>query len=499
MDYILAIDQGTTGSTVLVFDSQGGLRGRGYSEFSQHYPEPGWVEHDATEIWETTHGVVGQALEDARIQASDLAAVGITNQRETTVLWDRATGEPVHRAIVWQDRRTAAICRRLKAEGLEEEFKKRTGLLLDPYFSGTKIAWLLERDSSLASRAEKGEILFGTIDSWLLYKLTGGAVHATEPTNASRTLLYSLELRDWDPELCQWLGVSPKMLPKLVPSSGVMGMTAPSSFFGAEVPIAGIAGDQQAALFGQLCLTPGSQKNTYGTGCFLLCNTGDSLVRSSAGLLTTMAVSESGKSTYALEGSIFIAGAAVQWLRDGLGLIASAHETEALAKSVESTDGVYLVPAFVGLGAPHWDPDARGVLVGLTRGTTRNHLIRATLESIALQTYDLMQAIAGDLPDSMRTGISWLGVDGGASKNDFLMQFQADILGIELRRPKISETTAAGAAYLAGLGAGVWASADELRSFVSVDRTFEPSMEEARRQEILAGWKKAVSTALFRP
>jgi glycerol kinase len=499
MGFVLAIDQGTTGTTVLVFDDEGRLRGRGYAEITQYYPQPGWVEHDPVEIWEKTRDVVGKALENAGIDASDLDAIGITNQRETTVLWEAASGRPVHRAIVWQDRRTAPLCQQLKARGLEGAFRRRTGLVLDPYFSGTKIRWLLDQDPELRRRAEQREVLFGTIDTWLLYQLTGGAVHATEPTNASRTLLYSLEKGGWDEELCDWLGVPRAMLPEVLGSSEILGMTDPSSFFGVTKPVSGMAGDQQAALFGQLAFTPGSQKNTYGTGCFLLCNTGHEIVRSKAGLLTTAAVGSRGETAYALEGSVFIAGAAVQWLRDGLGFIQSAAETEDLARSVESTDGVYLVPAFVGLGAPYWDPDARGALLGLTRGTRKEHIVRAALESIALQTYDLVEAIRKDVPEALRKEMRTLGVDGGASQNDWLMQLQADLLRLELRRPKIAETTAAGAAYLAGLGAGVWGSADELHAFVQVDRTFEPSMPEERRQEILAGWRDAVQRTLWRP
>jgi glycerol kinase len=499
MGFVLAIDQGTTGTTVLVFDEQGHLRGRGYSEFTQHYPRPGWVEHDPMVIWETTLSVVGEALGRAGIDASDLDAIGITNQRETTVLWEASTGRPVHRAIVWQDRRTAELCQQLKARGLEPEIRRRTGLVVDPYFSGTKIRWLLDSDPELQRRAERGEILFGTIDTWLLYKLTGGAVHATEPTNASRTLLYSLEKQAWDDELCEWLGVPRPMLPEILRSSETMGMTDPATFFGVTVPVAGMAGDQQAALFGQLCFTPGSQKNTYGTGCFLLCNTGSQLVRSRSGLVTTMAVGPGGESAFALEGSVFVAGAAVQWLRDGLGLISSAAESEAMAESVESSEGVYLVPAFVGLGAPYWDPQARGTLVGITRGTRREHVVRATLESIALQNYDLAAAMQQDLPGPIRKEVRFLAVDGGASQNDFLMQLQADLLQVELRRPKIAETTAAGAAYLAGLGVGLWRSADELASFVEVERTFEPQMSEERRQELLAGWRTAVERTLWKP
>jgi glycerol kinase len=486
--HVLAIDQGTTGSTALVFDDTGRVRGRGYSEFTQHYPRPGWVEHDAEEIWQISMRVVKAALRSARLKATDLAAVGITNQRETTVLWDRKTGKPVHRAIVWQDRRTAGICERLKAEGLEETFRARTGLVIDPYFSGTKLCWLFEHSRGLQKRASR--LAFGTIDSWLVWKLTGGRSHLTDFTNASRTLLFDIERRAWDGELLAALGVPHEILPEAVVSSGTVAMTDAKAF-GAEVPISGIAGDQQAALFGQACFRPGQVKNTYGTGCFVLMFTGERPTRSRKGLLTTIACAADGSPAYALEGAIFIAGAAVQWLRDGLGLIVTAKESERLARSVDSTLGVYVVPALAGLGAPYWDPEARGAILGLTRGVSRAHVVRATLESIAYQTRDVvdtMEAESGQPLAGMRA-------DGGASANNLLMQFQADMLDNTVDRPKVIETTALGAALLAGRGVGLWTDAAMMEKVRRTDRVFEPRMKPEVRQAYYAGWRRAVAAA----
>jgi glycerol kinase len=486
---VIALDQGTTGSTSIVFGPQGEVLGRAYAEITQHYPAPGFVEHDAEEIWTRSLRVLREALEASGVPASGVRAIGITNQRETTVLWDRKTGDPVHRAIVWQSRQTAEICARLKAAGHEPLFHERTGLVLDPYFSGSKIAWLLERDPALRARAEAGEIAFGTIDTWLAHRLTGGRVHVTDPTNASRTLLYDIHARRWDPELCRILGVPPAMLPKVAPSSGVVGETAALDGFPARVPIAGIAGDQQAALFGQGCFEPGMAKNTYGTGAFLVLNTGDRRVISSRGLLTTLCCDARGRAAYALEGSVFVAGAAVQWLRDELGLIQTAAETGPLAETVADTHGVYVVPAFVGLGAPYWDAEARGAIVGLTRGASRAHLVRATLESLAYQSRDVIDAMNQESGVPLRE----LRVDGGACANDFLMQFQADVLGVSVDRPALVETTAAGAAFLAGLGVGFWRDAQELAHTRRRDRLFTPAMPPARREELYAGWKTAVS------
>lgn len=487
MPHVVAIDQGTTGSTVLVFDRRGAIAGRAYSEFSQHYPKPGWVEHDPEEIWTVTLKVLRQACRKAGIRGQDIAAIGITNQRETTVVWDRRTGKPVHRAIVWQDRRTADTCATLRARGAEPLVRRKTGLLLDPYFSGTKVRWLLDHAKGAADRAARGDLLFGTIDTWLIWKLTGGAAHVTDPTNAARTLLFDIHSRSWDDELCKLLGVPRTMLPEVRPSSGLFGTTTPD-ILGAPVPIAGVAGDQQAALFGQGCTSPGMAKNTYGTGCFLLMNTGQQAVASQHGLVTTIACDATGGPAYALEGSVFVAGAAIQWLRDGLGLLKKAAESEALARSVESSLGVYLVPAFVGLGAPYWDADARGAIVGLTRGVTRAHVVRAALESLALQTRDVVDAMAADAGAS----VSSLRVDGGAAANNFLLQLQADLLNATVERPKLVETTAMGAAFLAGLGVGFWRSPAEVGKVRKVDRTFRPKMKAAQRDALYQGWQAAV-------
>jgi len=489
--FLLALDQGTSGSTALVVDAEGVVRARGYAELPQHYPEPGWVEHDPEDIWATMAEAAAVALARAGIGGREVAAVGITNQRETTVVWERATGAPIHRAIVWQCRRTAAACERLRAEGLEATVRERTGLVLDAYFSGTKIAWLLDHVPGARARAGRGELAFGTVDTWLLWKLTGGRVHATDVSNASRTLCLNLATVDWDAPMCAMLDVPHEVLPVVVDSAGVCGETVDLGWLPAGVPIAGIAGDQQAALFGQACFTAGAAKNTYGTGCFALLNTGDRPVASHHGLLTTLAWRIEGRTTYALEGAVFIAGAAVQWLRDGLGIIATAGETEALARSVGDTGGVYFVPAFVGLGAPYWDQRARGIIVGLTRGTTRAHLARAALEAIAYQSRDVLDAMAADA----KASLGEVKVDGGAIANDFLCQFQADVLDATVARPAVIETTALGAAYLAGLGSGLWRSLDAVAERHAIDRHFTPSMDALARAEGYAGWRRAVERA----
>ena len=487
---VLAIDQGTTGSTSLVIGADGRVMGHAYSEFTQHFPRPGWVEHDAAEIWEVTVRVAREALSEARGQGSEIRAIGITNQRETVVLWNRETLAPVHRAIVWQDRRTAPICRELKEGGHEAAVRASTGLVLDPYFSGTKLTWLLRECPDLRRRAESGELAAGTIDSWLIHRLTAGRVHATDPTNASRTLLYALRAGGWDDTMLELFEVPRALLPEVRRSSGDFGVAAGEAL-GVEVPVAGVAGDQQAALFGQGCWRAGLAKNTYGTGAFLLLHTGAEAVASEHGLLTTAACDETGGPAYALEGSIFIAGAAVQWLRDGLRVIAEAAESEALARSVADNDGVYFVPAFVGLGAPHWEPEARGTVVGLTRGTRREHLVRAALEAMAYATADVLRAQEAD------SGVSAteLRVDGGAATNDFLMQLQADVLGIPVRRPALVETTALGAAGLAGLYAGVWGSASDFLVAGGTPSVFQPRMEPPERARLLAGWARALRAA----
>ncbi|HEU5193290.1 MAG TPA: glycerol kinase GlpK [Methylomirabilota bacterium] len=489
--YVLALDQGTSGSTALVVDADGVVRARGYAELTQHYPQPGWVEHDPEEIWLTMGQAARQAMASAGVTGAEIAAIGITNQRETAIVWERASGAPIHRAIVWQCRRTAALCDELKARGAEPLVRERTGLVLDAYFSGTKIRWLLDHVPGARARAARGELAFGTVDAWLIWKLTGGRVHATDVTNASRTLCLDLKSVDWDAQMLRLLEVPREVLPSIVDSSGVCAETSDVGWLPAGVAIAGIAGDQQAALFGQACYAPGSAKNTYGTGCFVLLNTGDTPVASAHGLLTTIAWRLAGRTSYALEGSVFIAGAAVQWLRDGLGLVRQAAETQALAESVEDTGGVYFVPAFVGLGAPYWDQYARGTIVGVTRGTTRAHLVRAALEAIAWQSRDVLEAMAADA----RTRLPALKVDGGAAANDFLCQFQADVLDTAVVRPRIIETTALGAAYLAGLGAGVWRSLDTLAERHPIDRTFTPRMDAARRARGYEGWQRAIERA----
>ena len=463
MKYVLALDQGTTSSRAIVFDENGSMRGVAQKEFRQIFPQPGWVEHDADEIWSTQLGVAVEAVARAGIKNSDIAAIGITNQRETTVVWDRRTSKPICNAIVWQDRRTADRCRALKAAGHEPLFRERTGLVLDPYFSGTKLAWILDNVPGARARAEKGELAFGTVDSWLVWKLTDGQAHVTDPSNASRTLLFNIQTGEWDSELLKILNVPRSLLPEVRSSSEVYGQMK-------GIPIAGIAGDQQAALFGQLCTEPGLAKNTYGTGCFMLMNTGTRPVTSKNQLLTTVAWRLGHRTEYALEGSVFVAGAVVQWLRDSLGIIRTSADVEALAKSVPDSGGVYFVPAFVGLGAPHWDPYARGAIVGLTRGSTAAHIARAALDSIAFQTADVMQAMQADSGIQLKE----LRVDGGASRNDLLMQFQADALGIPVIRPAVSETTAWGAACLAGLATGVWSSPRELAKCWKADKSFTP-------------------------
>jgi glycerol kinase len=478
---------------VLVLDRRGRVCGRAYREFTQHFPRPGWVEHDPEEIWRVTLSVLRAACRRAGAHGHDVAGIGITNQRETTVLWDRR-GRPVHRAIVWQDRRTAEHCEALRAAGAEDLLRRKTGLVLDPYFSATKLRWLLGHVRRAGERAAHGELRFGTVDSWLVWKLTGGAVHVTDPTNASRTLLYDIHERRWDADLCRLFEVPEALLPEVRPSSGVFGETT-ADVLGIPVPIAGIAGDQQSALFGQGCTAPGMAKNTYGTGCFLLLHTGQRPVASSHGLLTTVACDERGGPAYALEGAVFIAGAVIQWLRDGLGLLARAAESEKHARSVQDSLGVYVVPAFVGLGAPYWDPDARGAVLGLTRGVTRAHLVRATLESLAFQTRDLMDAMAADAG----APLSELRVDGGASANDFLMQFQADLLGVPVERPSLVETTAVGAAQLAGLAVEFWRSPRELAGTRRHDRRFRPRMPAERREALYRGWRDAVARVRTRP
>lgn len=488
--YILSIDQGTTSSRAIVFNHEGEIVSVAQKEFTQYYPKPGWVEHDPEEIWATTSGVIDDALGKANIRREQIAAIGITNQRETTVVWDAETGKPIHNAIVWQDRRTAGICDSLKKKGLEETIRNKTGLVVDAYFSGTKIKWMLDNVEGARERAEKGELRFGTIDTWLIWKLTNGNVHVTDYSNASRTLIYNIFELHWDEELLTELGIPRSMLPEVKQSSEVYGKTD-ADVFGAEIPIAGIAGDQQAATFGQVCYEKGMAKNTYGTGCFMLMNTGEEAVKSEHGLLTTIAWGLDGRVEYALEGSIFITGAAVQWLRDELKIIDSAPDSEYFAKKVEDTGGVYVVPAFAGLGAPYWDMYARGTIVGLTRGSSKEHIIRATLESIAYQTRDVLESMEADSGIELKT----LRVDGGAVQNNFLMQFQSDILGVEVERPVINETTALGAAYLAGLAVGYWDSQEELVKKWNRDALFQPQMDEESKEKLYAGWKRAVERA----
>lgn len=493
--YVLAIDQGTTSSRAIIFNKKGEIVETAQKEFEQFFPEPGWVEHDANEIWTSVLACIAEVLRKSDIDPSQIASIGITNQRETTVVWDKATGKPIYKAIVWQSRQTDGICKKLKDAGQEPLFRKKTGLLLDPYFSGTKVKWILDNVAGAREKADNGELQFGTIDSWLVYKLSGQQTHVTDYSNASRTLMYNIHELKWDEELLDILTVPKSMLPKVCPSSEVYAYTVNYHFFGHEVPIAGIAGDQQAALFGQACFEKGMAKNTYGTGCFMLMNTGEKAIHSENGLLTTIAWGLNGKVEYALEGSIFVAGSAIQWLRDGLQLIENAPESEPLAVSVDSTDGVYVVPAFVGLGTPYWDSDARGAVFGLTRGTTKAHFVRATLESLAYQTKDVLDVMEAEAGLSLKE----LRVDGGAVKNNFLMQFQSDLLRVPVSRPVIQETTALGAAYLAGLATGYWESIDDIRVYWQEDCRFEADKEADEVYELVDGWKKAVqATQLFK-
>ncbi|WP_430885656.1 glycerol kinase GlpK [Fusibacter sp. JL216-2] len=489
--YILALDQGTTSSRAIIFDKAGQIVRTAQKEFTQIYPKAGWVEHDPMEIWGTQSGVAREVLEYAGISPQEIAAIGITNQRETTVVWDKTTGKPVYNAIVWQCRRTANICDNLKAAGHENYIRENTGLVVDAYFSGTKVKWILDNVEGAREKAEAGDLLFGTVDSWLIWNLTRGKNHVTDYTNASRTMLYNIKDLKWDENILEAMNVPASMLPEVKPSSEVYGVTDPQTFGGAEIPIAGIAGDQQAALFGQACYSEGMVKNTYGTGCFMLMNTGEKMVPSKNGLLTTIAWGLDGKVEYALEGSIFMAGASVQWLRDEMKMIDDAKDSEYFATQVDDTNGVYMVPAFAGLGAPYWDMYARGTMVGLTRGANRNHIIRATLESIAYQTRDVIDAMQAD------SGIELteLKVDGGATANDFLMQFQSDILGVDVRRPQVAETTALGAAYLAGLAVKFWSSKEEIAKNWAVDQTFKNEIPQIKRDELYGGWQKAVERA----
>ena len=486
--YILALDQGTTSSRAILFDRQSRIVQAAQKEFTQYFPQPGWVEHDAEEIWRTQYAVAEEVINRSGISLAEIAAIGITNQRETAVVWEKATGRPLYPAIVWQCRRTTAIVEELAAQGWAEKIRAKTGLVLDAYFSGPKVKWILDRVGGARVRARRGELLFGTVDSWLIWQLTGGKVHATDYSNASRTMLFNIHTLDWDDEILAALDIPRLMLPEVKPSAGEFGLATCGVFAGGHIPIAGTAGDQQAALFGQMCFTPGMAKNTYGTGCFMLMNTGGQVVESKHGLLTTIAWGFNGQVEYALEGSVFMAGAAIQWLRDGLGVIETAGQSEQLAAQVAETCGVYVVPAFTGLGAPHWNMRARGAVFGLTRGTGRAHLVRATLESLAYQTKDVLTAM------EMDSGIAleFLKVDGGAVANNFLMQFQADILGVPVERPVVTETTALGAAYLAGVAVGFWRDQAEIRAGWQLSRRFDPVMDETVRAKLYRGWCKAV-------
>ncbi len=488
--YILSIDQGTTSSRAILFNKKGEIVHSAQKEFTQYFPKPGWVEHNASEIWGSVLAVIAGCLSESGIDASDIEGIGITNQRETAVVWNKETGQPVYNAIVWQSRQTRDICEELKEAGHNDLFHSKTGLLIDAYFSGTKVKWILDNVDGARELANEGKLLFGTIDTWLIWKLSGGKAHVTDYSNASRTMMYNIYDLQWDDELLEILDVPKSMLPEVRQSSEVYAQTIDYHFFGKSIPIAGIAGDQQAALFGQACFEKGMAKNTYGTGCFMLMNTGDKPVKSEKGLLTTLAWGLNGKVEYALEGSIFVAGSAVQWLRDGLRMIKDAADTETYCRAVDSTDGVYVVPAFVGLGTPYWDSDARGAVFGLTRGTTKDHFIRATVESLAYQTNAVLDAMEEESGIKLKT----LRADGGAVKNSFLMQFQSDILNVPVEIPKINETTALGAAYLAGLAVGFWESQEEIASQWIIDKSFEPTMDQEKRTELVDGWERAVAS-----
>ncbi|SDW88624.1 glycerol kinase GlpK [Paenibacillus sp. PDC88] len=490
--YIMSLDQGTTSSRAILFNKKGEIVYTAQREFPQYFPQPGWVEHNPSEIWSSILAVIATCLAEAEVKPSQIAGIGITNQRETAVVWEKDTGHPVYNAIVWQSRQTADICADLKTQGHEEMIRQKTGLLIDPYFSATKVKWILDHVDGARDRAERGELLFGTIDSWLIWKLSGGTAHVTDYSNASRTMMYNIHDLEWDQEILDLLDIPQAMLPEVRGSSEVYAHTVPYHFFGSEVPIAGAAGDQQAALFGQACYEEGAIKNTYGTGCFMLMNTGERAIHSQHGLITTIAWGIDGKIEYALEGSIFVAGSAIQWLRDGLRMIKDSKDSELYSSRVDSTDGVYLVPAFVGLGSPYWDSEVRGAVFGLTRGTSKEHFIRATLESLAYQTRDVLNAMQQDSGNPLAK----LRVDGGAVKNNLLMQFQSDILGAPVERPVISETTALGAAYLAGLAVGFWSSREEICEQWASERIFEPGMAEEQRERLYAGWQKAVEAAM---
>ncbi|MDA1678090.1 glycerol kinase GlpK [Bacillus cereus group sp. TH152-1LC] len=486
--YILSLDQGTTSSRAILFNKKGEIVHSAQKEFTQHFPKPGWVEHNAQEIWGSILAVIATCLSEADVKPEQIAGIGITNQRETAVVWDKTTGKPIYNAIVWQSRQTVEICDELKEKGYSGTVREKTGLLIDAYFSGTKVKWILDNVEGAREKAENGDLLFGTIDTWLVWKLSGGKAHVTDYSNASRTLMFNIHDLQWDDELLDMLTVPKSMLPEVRPSSEIYGETIDYHFFGQNVPIAGVAGDQQAALFGQACFGEGMAKNTYGTGCFMLMNTGEKAVASEHGLLTTIAWGIDGKVNYALEGSIFVAGSAIQWLRDGMRMFKDASESEVYASRVASTEGVYVVPAFVGLGTPYWDSEVRGAMFGVTRGTTKEHFIRATLESLAYQTKDVLCAMEADSGIELNT----LRVDGGAVKNNFLMKFQSDILDVPVERPVINETTALGAAYLAGLAVGYWKNQDEIKEQWHMDKRFEPTMEAETSEELYAGWKKAI-------
>ncbi|WP_367387290.1 glycerol kinase GlpK [Bacillus vallismortis] len=490
--YILSLDQGTTSSRAILFNKEGKIVHSAQKEFTQYFPHPGWVEHNANEIWGSVLAVIASVISESGISASQIAGIGITNQRETAVVWDKDTGKPVYNAIVWQSRQTSGICEELREKGHNDVFREKTGLLIDPYFSGTKVKWILDNVEGAREKAEKGELMFGTIDTWLIWKMSGGKAHVTDYSNASRTLMFNIYDLKWDDELLDILDVPKSMLPEVKPSSHVYGETVDYHFFGKNIPIAGAAGDQQSALFGQACFEEGMGKNTYGTGCFMLMNTGEKAIKSEHGLLTTIAWGIDGKVEYALEGSIFVAGSAIQWLRDGLRMFKDSSLSESYAEKVDSTDGVYVVPAFVGLGTPYWDSDVRGSVFGLTRGTTKEHFIRATLEALAYQTKDVLDAMEADSNISLKT----LRVDGGAVKNNFLMQFQGDLLNVPVERPEINETTALGAAYLAGIAVGFWKDRSEIANQWNLDKRFEPDFEEEKRNELYTGWQKAVKAAM---